>query len=256
MFEYGVANNPRSPDTRAVLLRCCDAVPSLFAGQVNVNARELVDIQKFTNQLLTAPDFFPNYGGPVTQHQPNSQRVASAAADFYQKLQPVLPPLIPASHEEWPAYPFLRLQLDMKYVEAIKNALPSERLQNAFDLIQKESLIADYDKEAERLFNSPGFDKGMKFEALVAAWRDKEEKGDSQSRWVESICRQLTEGARWQFPPLVWELMQGIKGDTWYAPILTRVRRVPNEYTQFDIYFFKFEIDEEKKYAKIGIPRG
>jgi hypothetical protein len=79
MFEYGVANNPQSPDTRMILFRCCDAVPLLFAGQVNVNARELVDIQKFTNQLLTAPDFFRDYGGPVTRHQPNSQGVATAA---------------------------------------------------------------------------------------------------------------------------------------------------------------------------------
>jgi hypothetical protein len=256
MFEYGVANNPKSPDTRIILFRCCDAVPSLFAGQVNVNARELVDIQKFTNQLLTAPDFFSDYGGPVTQHQPNSQGVAAAAAEFYQKLQLFLPPLIPASHEEWPAYPFLQLQLDMKHVEAIKNAPPSDRLRNALDLIQKECLVTDYDKEAERLFNSPSFDKGMKFEALVTAWMEKDEKRDSHSRWVESLCRQVTEGARWRFPPLVWELMQGINGDTWYAPILTRVRRVPNQRMQFDIYFFKFEVDEEKKCAKVGIPEG
>jgi hypothetical protein len=256
MFEYGVANNPKSPDTRIILFRCCDAVPSLFAGQVNVNARELVDIQKFTNQLLTAPDFFSDYGGPVTQHQPNSQGVAAAAADFYQKLQLLLPPLIPASHEEWPVYPFLQLQLDMKHIEAIKNAAPSDRLRNALDLIQKECLVTGYDKEAERLFNSPSFDKGMKFEALVTAWMEKDEKRDSHSRWVESLCRQVTEGARWRFPPLVWELMQGINGDTWYAPILTRVRRVPNQRMQFDIYFFKFEVDEEKKCAKVGIPEG
>ena len=256
MFEYGVANNPGTPYTRMVLFRCCDAVPSLFAGQVNVNARELVDIQKFSNQLLTAPDFFPDYGGPVTQHQPNSQMVASAAADFYQKLQPLLPPLIPSSHEEWPAYPFLRLQLDMKHVEAIKNAPASDRLRKAFDLIQTECLVTDYDKEAERLFNSPGFDKGMKFEALVRAWMEKEEKRDSRSKWVESLCGQVTDGARWRFPPLVWELMQGINSDTWYAPILTRVRRVPNQHMQFDIYFFKFEVDEEQKRAKVGIPEG
>jgi hypothetical protein len=254
MFEYGVANNPRSPESRMILFRCCDAMPALFAGQVNVNARELVDIQKFTNQLLTAPDFFPDHGEPVTQHQPNGQRVAAAAADLYQKLQAVLPPLTPASHEEWPAYPFLRLQLDMKHVEAIKNAPPPDRLRSASHLIRTECLVTGSDKEAERLFNSPGFDRGMKFETLVKAWMEKEEKRDSRSQWVESLVRQVTEGARWQFPPLVWELMQGINGGTWYAPIVTRVRRVPNQHMEFDIYFFKFEVDEENRRAKLGIP--
>ena len=256
MFEYGVANNPKSPDTRIILLRCCDAVPALFAGQVNVNARELADIQKFTNQLLTSPDFFSDYGGAVTQHQPNSQRVASAAADFFQKLQPLLPPLVPACNEEWPAYPFLRLQLDMEHIETIKNASQSDRPRIALELIQEECLVTDYDKEAERLFNSPSFDKGMKFGALVKTWMEKDEKRDSKSRWVESLSRQITEGARWRFPPVVWELMQGLTGDTWYAPILTRVRRVPNQHMQFDIYFFKMELDEETNRANVGIPEG
>jgi hypothetical protein len=31
-----------------------------------------VDIQKFTNQLLTVADFFADYGRPVTQHHPKA----------------------------------------------------------------------------------------------------------------------------------------------------------------------------------------
>jgi hypothetical protein len=254
MFEYGVANNPKSPDTRMVLFKCCDTIPSLFAGQVNVNARELVDIQKFTNQLLTDSNFFINYGGPVTQHQPNGPMVATAAADFFQKFQPLLPPLVPTADEAWPAYPFLRLQLEIQHVETIKNAASADRPSLALALIQKECVVTDYDKEAERLFNSPSFDKGMKFEVLVHAWHEKDDRGDAKSQWVESLCKQITAGARWKFPPTVWEMMQGINEDTWYAPILTRVRRVPNQYMQFDVYFFKFEIDEEKKCVKVGLP--
>lgn len=138
----------------------------------------------------------------------------------------------------------------------IKNAPPSDRLRNALGLIQRECLVTDCDKEAERLFNSPGFDKGMKFEVLVTAWMEKDEKRDSHSRWVESLCRQVTEGARWRFPPLIWELMQGINDNTWYAPTLTCVRRVPNQHMQFDIHFFEFEVDDENKCAKVGIPEG
>jgi len=221
---------------------------------VNVNARELVDIQKFTNQLLTGPDFFRSYGAPITQHAPNSQRVAAAAADLCQKLQAVIPPLAPPSHEEWPAYPFLQLQLDNVHVEAIKATPTADRLKKATELLQKEGVVSGYDKEAERLFNSPGFEKGMRFETLVSTWAEKAERNDSQSRWVESLCRQVMEGARWRFPPVVWELMQGIDGDTWYAPIVTRVRRLPGQHMQFDVYFFKFDVDDEKQAVKIGLP--
>jgi hypothetical protein len=255
MFEYGVANNPKSPDTRIILFRCCDAVPALFAGQVNVNVRELADIQKFTNQLLTDPDFFQDHGSPVTRFQPNSGPVASAAVQFYEKLQRSLPPLKKPSHEEWPAFPFLRLRLDHKHVQMLNDAEGKVTLKKASALIQNESVVAGYDKYTERLFNSPGFENGMKFGTLVKMWKDKESRRDSKSRWIDSICKQVTASGRWQFPPQEWQMMQGVVDDTWHAPMVTRVRRVPNQYMEFDIYFFRFDIDKESASAKIGIPK-
>lgn len=254
MFEYGVANSPTSPDTRIVLFRCCEASPALFAGQVSVNARELGDVQKFTNQLLTDPTFFPDYGGPITRHQANNQSVASAAADFYQKLQLILPPPNASDREEWPAYPFIRLQLKASHVDAIKSASPSDRQRKAAEIIQNEAIITEHDKEVEGIFNSPGFDKRMRFANLVSLWKEHDDKGGSQSLWVDSVCKQITEGARWRFPPVIWELMQGIGTDIWYAPILTRVHRVPDQYMDFDIYFFKFEVDEDGHRVRVGVP--
>lgn len=254
MYEYGVANRPQSADTRMILFQCGDSVPALFAGQVNVNVRELSSVQKFVNQLLTNPDFFPDYGGPVTRHLPNSGPVATAAADLFQKLQPVLPPLVQPSVEEWPAYPYLQLQLDMQHVEAIKAAPQPERLRTACELIQKEAIVSAVDKECARLFNAPDLEGGVKFESLVKVWQENDDKTDSKSKWVESLCRQVTNGALWKFPPIVWELMKEIGGDTWYAPILARVSRVPNQHMHFDIYFFKFQIDNEKNCVKVGIP--
>ena len=135
MYEYGVANRPQSADTRMILFQCGDSVPALFAGQVNVNVRELSSVHKFVNQLLTNKDFFPDYGEAITGHLPNSETVSNGAAELFQKLQPVLPPLVSPSVEEWPAYPYLQLQLDMKHVEAIKAAPSAERLHIASELI-------------------------------------------------------------------------------------------------------------------------
>ena len=254
MYEYGVANSPNSPDTRMILLRCCDAVPALFAGQVNVNARNREDIEKFVNELLTVPDFFRGRDKAITQHQSKSRAVMTVAEKLWQGLQGCIPNSNARNVEEWPAYPFIQLQLDMVHVDAIRNAPPADRARMASEVIKREAVVSDYDKVAGRLFNSPAFDKGMKLERLVQSWLEKDDKRDAQSRWVESLCRQIADGARWQFPSLVWKLMQGIEDDRWYAPVVTRVRRMPDQYLQFDVYFFRFELDDEQQRAIIGIP--
>ncbi|HEX2121942.1 MAG TPA: TIR domain-containing protein [Thermoanaerobaculia bacterium] len=254
MYEYGVANSPNSPDTRMILLRCGDAVPALFAGQVNVNARNREDVEKFVNELLTAPTFFRRRDKAITQHQSKSRAVTAIAENLWQQLQTCIPRSGSRSLEEWPAYPFIQLQLDMVHVEAIRTAPAADRARITTEVMKREGIVSDYDKVAGRLFNSPAFDKGMKFESLVQSWMEKNDKRDSQSRWVESLCRQIADGARWQFPPLIWELMQGIDDDRWYAPIVTRVRRVPEQYLQFDVYFFRFDLDDEQQRAIIGIP--
>jgi len=255
MYEYGVANNPNSPDTRMILMRCCEAAPALFAGQVSVNARNREDIEKFVNELLTASDFFRGRDKPITQHQRKGRTVTSLSEKLWTELQSCMPSGGVRS-EEWPAYPFLQLQLDIAHIDTLRNAPAADRPRIASELIPREAIVSDYDKVAGRLFNSPAFDKGIKFECLIQWWTEKNDKRDTQSKWVESLSRQITDGARWQFPPLLWELMQGIDDDRWYAPIVTRVRRVPDQYYQFDVYFFRFELESDEKHAVMGIPAG
>jgi hypothetical protein len=49
-------------------------------------------------------------------------------------------------------------------------------------------------------------------------------------------------------------LMVGENGQDWYAPMLTRTRQVSDQHILFDIYFFKFKVDEKNNYVKVGIP--
>lgn len=254
MYEYGVANNPKSPDTRMLLLRCCEATPALFAGQVTVNARSREEVEKFVNQILTDPEFFRGHGRAITQHQPKSRTIAMLSETLWQNLQKYMPETDTPKAEEWPAYPFIQLQLPADRAHAIRDAASGERPRIAAEILAQEAVVSDYDKVAGRLFNSPTFDKGMKFGALVQLWKEKDDRRDAKSRWIESLIRQIADGARWKFPALSWELMQGIEDDRWYAPMLTRVRRVPDQYYQFDIYFFRFELDPAQQHAILGIP--
>jgi hypothetical protein len=253
MYEYGIADHKESPDTRIILFRCCDGEPALFAGQVNVDVRDPDSILKFTKQFLTDHDFFPNRASAITDHAPTSGAVVQAAEQLFKTLQPLLPPLSPTL-EEWPAHPFLRLQLDRHHVETIKKAKGSSGLKKAIALIRDEGVVNGYDKYAERLFNSPGFEKRMTLASLVTLWSETDATRNSGSRWIDSLCKQVAAGASWRFPPPNWELMQAVDGKAWHAPMVTRVRRLPDRHMEFDIYFFKFDVDDANTHAKIGYP--
>jgi hypothetical protein len=250
MWECGVASHPESPESKVIVFQCGGHTPALFSEQVNINARNMVDIQKFTDEFLTDPDFFPDYEGPLTQLQPHGREVAEAAAELFQKLQPLLPPEKEDPTEEWPTWPFLRLELSLDQISRICTAKPGERLQLTMDLMQNEFTVDEGDRVAGQLFGYPSFDSGMKFGKIIDRW--KEVRTDSQSKWVESLAAQIMDGAQWNFPRVKWELMQGLDNDNWYAPILNRVRKVPNQQCmQFDIYFYKFNVDSEKDAAII-----
>ena len=250
MFEFGVANSSNSPETRMILLRCCEDVPKQFEGQVSVSARSREDIEKFVDEFLTSPTFFRDRDRAITQHQSKSRAVTAAADSLWQSLQSCLPSTNVVRAEEWPAYPFIQLQLDAAHVNELRN-VPVE---NRCELVQRKAAVSDYDKFAAMLFNCPAFEKGMTLDQLVQSWREKNDRRDEHSRWAESLCRQIADGARWQFPTLSWELMQGMDDGRWYAPIVTRVRRIPDQYYQFDVYFFRFELDAEQKRPVIGVP--
>ena len=253
MWECGVASHPQSPDTKIILFQCTANSPALFAEQVNVNIRDLVDVQKFTDEFLTAPDFFPGFEGPITRFQPHGKEVASAAAEFCQKLHPLLPPEKEDPSVEWPAYPFLQFELSLQDAERIKVEVEA-RSEVARDIIQKCSLVSGADRFGEQLFGVPSFPTGTNLGQLTKMWGEK--YPNSSAKWIESLCDQIVDGVLWRFPALVWELMQGLNDSTWYAPVLNRVRKIPSrQCMQFDMYFYKFDVDIEENSVKVDIPR-
>jgi hypothetical protein len=77
----------------------------------------------------------------------------------------------------------------------------------------------------------------------------------SQSTWIQSLCNQVRAGATWNFPTTTWDIMQGFNDSIWRAPVLTRVRKIPSrQCTQFDVYFFKFDVNAEGDLININIP--
>jgi hypothetical protein len=259
MWECGLALDPSTPPTRIILFQCAGYSPAPFLDQVKVNIRNQVDIQKFTNDFLTSETFFPKHHRKIAPFlQPNGPEVVQAANELYVKLQEVAPSGEDDPSEEWPAWPFLQLELSLEQVDHICKAQPAERLQVTRNILQNECLISEGDREAAQLFGITGFPRNIRFQKLIDTWKEetcKKENFQPELKWLESLCSQIVRGAQWRFPNLQWELMQGAEGHNWYAPVLNRVRKIPSrKCMQFDVYFYKFQIDPDSKSVNVGIP--
>lgn len=108
MWEVGVATHPASPKTKIVVLQCGPEPPSVYSDAVRVNALDLTDVQKFTNEFLTSPDFFPDYPQAIASGlQPNGPEVLRAAHELYRNLKIALARW-GSDVEELPGHSFLR----------------------------------------------------------------------------------------------------------------------------------------------------
>lgn len=255
MWECGAATSRRTK-SRTVVFQCGRDIPSLFAAQVRVDVRSFNSIQNFVNEFLTSPNFFPLYGQSIAPgFHPNDSSVQEATQNLYDKLQSVIPPVDPPTVEEWFPYPFLTLELRQEQVETITRATQEKRLSATEDVL-RQAVVSNSDKEAARVFGMPNIPPTTSFATLLDNWSDV--YPSIEPSWLEALARQVMVAARGQFPTLVWEIMRGCDRNdgTWYAPVLNRVRIIKaSNVTQFDVYFNKFELDEDRSCVKVGVPR-
>jgi len=251
-WECGVAMDPSTPDTRIMVFQCGNRAPAVFADQVRVNIRNLVDIQKFAKEFLTSSDFFPGVKERIAPgFDENGPEVLEAAQQLYDDLQRLLPDLDEPTIEEWPAFPFIQLQISLDQVQRICDMKPDERIKLGSGIVLQHCWISDADRFAEQLFGFPNFPKELTLQKLVDKW--KLDNPECRSKWIMALCNQVIDGAQWAFPKIIWELFPQIDTRVWYAPMLTRVRR-SKSFMQFDIYFYKFYLDTEEGHVEVGVP--
>lgn len=245
MWECGVAMDPASPDTRIIVLQAGATAPTVFADQVRLDPRKPTDVHRFVKEFLTSGDFFPGFQSAIAPgFSPDGPEVAEAAQDLFDRLQAVLPPPDAEALEEWPAWPFIQLELTLEQTNTICTADKRRRGEIALQLLQDAALVREGDKVAERLFGMAGFPGGIPFRSLIDSWRDGEVT--PSSRWLEALAQQVAAAAQWRWPEPVWELMQGLDGDNWFAPVLNRVRRSKSQGIMlFDVYFQRFDVDAQ-----------
>ena len=243
MWECGVATVPSSPATRVIVFQCGAGSPSVFADQVRIDPRKYADVHKFTKELLTGR-FFPGSRAPITGFPADGPEVAEAAQELFARLNEkgILPPPDTEGVEEWPAWGFVQLELSYSHGQRIANAPRAERLAVTLDVLENECLVRECDTEALQIFGMARIPRGTKFGLLINTWR--EGTVTPASKWLEALAQQVERAAQWRWPEPVWELMRGVEGETWYAPVLSWAKRIPaKEIMLFDIYFQEFRMD-------------
>jgi hypothetical protein len=202
MWECG-----RAYRARIIFFQCGSRFPAVFADQVRVNIRDRVDIQKFTNDFLTSPDFFPRFGEAISRFAPNDPNVLRASDSLFENLTRVLPPADSDGVDEWPAYPYLRLELTKEHVLRIREESEQGRLDATTALLQ-EARVTDGDGEAARIFGMRSISRDAKFEQCTKSWKDAFPQ--TEPNWLIGLSEQVMVGAQGRFPTLRWELMRAV----------------------------------------------
>jgi hypothetical protein len=236
MWECGVATHPMSPDTSIIVFQCGNEAPAPFNDVMRVNAYKSDDIKRFTDQLLRDPNFFTSLKGPLAPSLRDTY-VENFSKELHKNLGEVLPQLSDGLSEEWPTWPFMRIELPRSEVDRMTQTAESERPQITLEMVKNFGEVADSDPRAAQLFNQNGLPPRMKFSSLLTLWKNAYPNLDAA--WFESCCEQIMMGAARGFPVIRLTSLKQIGGDVEYTPVLSRVRRAPSGRSlQFDFYFY------------------
>ena len=236
MWECGVALDPETEDTNILVLQCGNDVPGPFADQVRINARRRDDILRFVQMFLTEPDFFPGFDEPVATFQAIDPQITKAADELFSNLQAVLPPLEEEPTEEWPAWPFLKVELTLDQVDYLRNLDFSARKDWTTEELPKLGLVAESDGRVQELFGKAKFPINLPLNQILTYWVNGHP--NLAKDWFDGLCNQLTVAALGEFPVIHWAHLTGPRGAK-YIPILSRVTRIPSQRKmQFHIYFY------------------
>jgi hypothetical protein len=237
MWECGVANDSQSPETNIIVFQCGSDYPAPFNDVVRVNVRNLDHIKLFVKDFLRDPNFFPALNGTALAPRLTDSLVESAAKLLYDNISAVLPPLDDGLAQEWPTWPYLRIEMPRPEVDKMEQANEAERVALSHQLIKDFGVIVESDSRAASLFGLAGFPTRMRLDALLKTWKDKNQ--NAEATWFDSVCEQIMMGAARGFPVIRWTPIKEAGGESDYTPVLSRIKPMPYAgAVQFDIYFY------------------
>jgi len=236
LWECGVASDSGSPDTRMIVFQCGNDVPTPFVSDLRVDVRNPEHIRRFTKQLLKDP--LPSRTEALAPDIA-TETLETAALELFGNLEKVLPDI----HDpvvEWPAWPFLRVELpqtEVKKLEKLEIANRTERMKLSQEIVTQHAIVVKSDARVAQLFGLANLKDKLEFRELLQLWKEKFPTVDPT--WFDSCCEQIRVGARMGFPVIHRTPMKAVGVDSEYTPVLSRVRRIPfGGSVHFDLYFY------------------
>jgi hypothetical protein len=252
MWECGFAVSDETEETRIVVLQCGRHLPRIFADQLAVDLRDPEKVRRFVNEFLTDPGFVPGREQPLTGFQPNDAGVIRAADSLFENLLAVLGPDEDDQAEEWPAVPFVRLELSPAHVRQITDEPDGDKAAALATELLRDAAVLGSDREAAALFGRPTLRLDEPFGKLL----HERDRGEEPPDWLTSLAHQVSRATHWKFPSVKWGLMRSANENdaTWYSPVLTHVRRSPDTAMQFDIHFHRFACEAGSSAIELPLP--
>jgi TIR domain-containing protein len=236
MWECGVAGHSQSPETNLIVFQCGTDSPPILNEATRIKPRDDKQIKGFVNSFLRSGDFFPSLNGKPLLTDYKDNYIADDSKELFDAFGAVLPKNGGAS-EEWPTWPYLRIELPQGDVEKLQQASEAERVSLSHQVVKEFGVVIDSDSRAAQLFGLQTFPPKMKLDALLKTWKDK--NPSLEPTWFDSCCEQILMGAGRGFPVIRWTPLREADGDAEYTPVLSRIKSKPYSGTvQFDIYFY------------------
>jgi hypothetical protein len=237
MYEWGVTRQKGSPLTRTVLFQCAEAVPAPLGDEVRYNARNDDDIRKFVNSFLTDKNFFPSRQETVTEFLPLSDQVKGASQNLRDELRKFM--RTEGISKPVPLWPFLRIELPLDSIEAIKGAAEDARLGVTKKVMEENATISASNARAAQIFGKADLQGGLPFRELVAAWRAAFAGRDAA--WFDALGSQVMRASQGSLPEVTWACLTQVGGHLEYLPVVSSIRQVnAGRSTQFEVWLYDF----------------
>ncbi len=240
MWECGLTQRPGGLATKVIVLQCLPDKPALFLNTVRALAWDEKSVIGFAERFLDK-DFFPGFDGPVTGLR--RRELVEAARELHRDLMAAIPQERP---EDWSAWPFLRLSLTRRVIDAVRSAPVEERLGRACRALLTEATVVLSSGGSPQLFGRADLPCGLAFRELIEDWQ--ESYPGRPTDWLEVIARQVVDGARKRYPQVDWERFRHVGSETESIAGLGRIKSDAAT-MQFDVYFLAVQeaTDELKR---------
>ncbi|MBT8061067.1 MAG: toll/interleukin-1 receptor domain-containing protein [Gammaproteobacteria bacterium] len=250
MFECGLAQDPRSRDTRVAVFHTTSAPPSPLDGLISMRL-EQESVLQFANGFHRDPQFMPDLAGALVPDI-SDEDLEERAKGLYQQLCKVAP----ERARETTVYDRLTLGISYAAANKIRDHAEKGKLKDTYDfasqLLPQSLVIRSSSGQPEEHFNYSDTEGSTTFGDLVERWQSDSEFARN-NHWPEGVYEAITRAllnrpereVAYPFNSLTTD------GSNWLMPILARHRTVPFErIIEFDLLFCRIDRETALRMVK------